>query len=94
MKDFRKLIICLILLLTKISAKLTVNRETSWLTDEYGRYRFIHGINEIYKEAPYHPDLETYNVNSSLVDRDFVDLKRWGFNSLRLYIAWEGFEPT
>lgn len=24
---------------------------------------------------------------------DFINLKRWGFNSIRLYLAWEGFEP-
>ena len=51
----------------------------------------MHGLNVVYKEFPFYPGRTAFNSNDSLVAEDFVNLKRWGFNSLRLYIAWEGF---
>lgn len=37
--------------------------------------------------------LDVYNTSMSFVEKDAQDLKKWGQNVIRLYMAWEGFEP-
>jgi endoglycosylceramidase len=87
----RLLLLCLAL--TVVSAFFSVDSVTGRLIDEHNRFRVMHGLNVVYKEFPYYPGRKEFNSNDSLVAEDFVNLKNWGFNSLRLYIAWEGFEP-
>lgn len=67
---------------------------TSYLTDKSGRFIFYHGVNVVYKEFPYYPNRDRFSPMDSLVAEDFKKLSDWGFRSIRLYIAWEGFEPV
>lgn len=85
--------ILLFCFLTLTLCSLSVDPERNVLRDEYNRIRVMHGVNVVYKEFPYHPVRDRFDSNGSLVEEDFVNLKKWGFNSIRLYIAWEGFEP-
>ena len=54
----------------------------------------FHGVNTVYKTFPFYPDTENYNSNYSLTDLDLQNLRNWGFNHIRLHIAWEGVEPV
>jgi endoglycosylceramidase len=76
-----------------LHSSLWVDPNNSVLRDEYNRIRVIHGVNSVFKEFPFHPTRDGFDGNGSLVAEDFANLRRWGFNSIRLYIAWEGFEP-
>ena len=86
----RKYFVLILFTLIVISnqLKLRVHPVNSKLQDYSGRYRVIHGVNVIYKEFPFLPTREIFNTNNSLVEKDFNDLKNWGFNSIRLFIAW------
>jgi endoglycosylceramidase len=75
------------------ASELSVDPNSNLIVDEYNRIRVFHGVNSVYKEFPYYPTRDGFDGNGSLVAEDFANLKRWGFNSIRLYIAWEGFEP-
>ena len=88
-----KHIIALLLAAVCTQSFLTVDNNKNVIRDEFNRIRVMHGVNVVYKEFPYHPSRTEFDSNNSLVAEDFVNLKRWGFNSLRLYISWEGFEP-
>lgn len=61
--------------------------------DQYGRFTVYHGVNAVYKIAPFHPDLEHFSTNYSLTDHDLYNLRHWGMNVIRLHCAWEGVEP-
>ena len=61
--------------------------------DEYNRTRIFHGMNAVYKIAPWHPTVEGYDENSTLSAVDAKNLKRWGFNVVRLGVMWVGVEP-
>jgi endoglycosylceramidase len=78
---------------SSLNKSISVDPLTTYLTDESGRFLFYHGINAIYKEFPYYPKTSAFDSNSSLSKQDFLQLREWGFNSIRLNIAWEGFEP-
>jgi endoglycosylceramidase len=86
-----KHIILLLAILAIAHSFLTVDTNMNLLRDEFNRIRVFHGLNVVYKEFPYHPSRDKFDSNGSLVMEDFVNLKRWGFNSIRLYMAWEGF---
>jgi hypothetical protein len=64
------------------------------IKDHLGRNRFFHGVNTVYKVFPFHPNTETFNTNNSLCEEDFVNLRGWGMNIIRLHVAWEGVQPT
>lgn len=71
---------------------LRVDRNSTLLMDEFGRYRVYHGVNVVYKTPPYYPELVQYSSNFSLTHDDLTNLESWGFNMIRLYVAWEGVE--
>ena len=64
------------------------------IVDQYGRIAIFHGVNVIYKTFPYYPITDHYDSNSSLCDEDLQHLVDWGFNMIRLYVAWQGVEPS
>lgn len=45
-------------------------------------------MNVVRKLAPYYPDLDKFDSNYSLVDEDLTNIKSWGFNVIRLHVAW------
>lgn len=46
----------------------------------------------VYKVAPYIPDVDTFDAQNSLNDKDIQDLKNWGMNLVRLGVMWEAVE--
>ena len=74
-------------------AKIKVNTTTRQMVDEYGRIRFYHGVNAIYKVFPFLPITTHFDKDDSLSDEDFSNLKNWGLTFIRLYMPWEGVEP-
>ena len=63
MKIITVLIFCLLCL---IIGSLHVDTRTSFLQEENGRYVFMHGMNSVYKEFPYHPRTDAFNPEDSL----------------------------
>jgi endoglycosylceramidase len=58
-----------------------------WLVDGSGRVRIDHGVNMVYKRAPYVP------AASGFGDDDAAFLARNGFTSVRLGLIWKAVEP-
>ena len=54
----------------------------------------MHGVNVVYKIAPYIPDKDTFDSQNSLNDGDIQDLQDWGFNLVRLGVMWESVETA
>lgn len=63
-----------------------------FLTDGLGRTVQMHGVNAVYKLAPYRMTVTPGQVNT-LNDADAVRMQRLGFNVVRLGVLWEGIEP-
>lgn len=87
MKPLALIILCLVFLSAQ-QLKWHINPIDSKMQDEFGRYRVTHGLNVVYKEKPFLPRRSEFNFNDSLVKEDFDNLQEWGFNSIRLFIAW------
>jgi endoglycosylceramidase len=63
-----------------------------FLRDTYGRVVILHGVNAVYKHAPY----ELYDAPGQPFNFSAADASRManlGFNVVRLGIVWEGLEP-
>ena len=46
----------------------------------------------VYKVAPYIPSDGAFDAGDSLNDEDIQNLKKWGFNFVRLGVMWEAVE--
>lgn len=79
------------LLVLSATCQISVDPITSHLSDTSGRYLFFRGVNTIFKEAPFHPTSSEFDPMMSLGEYDFERLYNWGFNSIRLNVAWEAF---
>ena len=53
-----------------------------------------HGVNVVYKVAPYIPDEDKFDAQTSLADKDIQDQRNWGFNLVRLGVMWEAVETA
>ena len=71
-----------------------IDPSTHGFVDELGRTRIFHGMNAVYKSAPWHPDVEGFDPLNSLSDIDAKNMQGWGFNIVRLGVMWPGVEPT
>ena len=63
-----------------------------FLRDQYGRAVILHGVNAVYKRAPY----VLYNdpgQPNDFTSADASQMASLGFNVVRLGILWEGLEP-
>ncbi|GAA2135844.1 hypothetical protein GCM10009844_01500 [Nocardioides koreensis] len=58
-----------------------------WLLDPRGRVLVLHGLNMVYKRAPYAPDAEGFGRD------DARFLARNGFTTVRLGLVWKAVEP-
>ncbi|KAK7230672.1 cellulase [Aureococcus anophagefferens] len=67
--------------------------EDGVLKDAAGRARVFHGVNVVYKAPPWHPRIDAFSSNDSLVEEDMAQLAAWGFNVVRLGVMWPGVEP-
>lgn len=97
MKAFHSRIACGFFLLLAFSlgieSLLTVNTDTQNIVDNFGRTRIFHGVNVVYKTAPFHPVLNEFDPARSLTDKDIKDLASWGVTAVRLGVMWPGVEP-
>jgi endoglycosylceramidase len=58
-----------------------------WITDASGRVVIVHGINMVYKLAPFYPAAVGFG------DDDAAFLARIGFNAVRVGVIWKAVEP-
>ncbi|WP_445170548.1 cellulase family glycosylhydrolase [Mycolicibacterium sp. Dal123E01] len=59
----------------------------TWLTTSDGQVVILHGLNEVYKLAPYEPSASGFD------EEDAQFLADNGFNVVRLGVIWAGVEP-
>ncbi|CEM34824.1 unnamed protein product [Vitrella brassicaformis CCMP3155] len=87
----------LLLLLLGVQRSVTFIRldpdERSFL-DEDGRTVIFHGVNVVVKQPPWHPTLDGFDPIFSLTTDEMDNLRKWGFNLVRLNMAWPGVEPS
>ena len=69
-----------------------VNNKTRMLEDAQGRSVIFHGVNVVYKVAPYIPSNGTFDPDLSLTNEDIQNMVDWGFNFVRLGVMWEAVE--
>lgn len=60
--------------------------------DKFGRERFFHGVNLVYKSAPYFPRTDVEGP-LSFTRKDAAFLQKMGLNVVRLGVMWPGVEP-
>ena len=60
----------------------------TWMTDSAGRVVILHGLNQVYKVAPYEPSADGFG------DDDAAFLQANGFNVMRVGVIWAAVEPT
>ncbi|KAH3759248.1 glycosyl hydrolase family cellulase [Pelomyxa schiedti] len=77
-----------------VEAAIRVDNATKMFVDEYGRQRFFHGVNAVYKTDPYMPVTDYFDPQLSLCEQDMEDLWNWGMNAVRLGVMWPGVEPS
>jgi hypothetical protein len=68
-----------------------------FLYDRDGRVVFLHGVNAVWKQAPYSPPSTLFGdplTASAFDERDGAWLAANGFNSVRLGVMWAAVEPT
>lgn len=65
-------------------------------SDRAGRSRELafRGVNVVYKDPPWYPNLVHFHANVSFVDDDIFLLKSLGVNLVRLGVMWPGVFPT
>ena len=62
--------------------------------DTSGRVVNFHGVNIVYKVAPFIPSQGVFDPETSLNDDDIANLVQWGFNFVRLGVMWEAVEKV
>ena len=67
-----------------------LRKEGRWLVDSYGRVVLVHGVNLVWKHAPYVPP----NTAEGFTEADAEWLADHGFNGARLGTLWAGVAPT
>jgi endoglycosylceramidase len=59
----------------------------TWITDGEGRVVVLHGLNEVYKVAPFEPSASGFDAQ----DAQFLEDN--GFNAVRVGVIWSAVEP-
>ncbi len=70
------------------SSTLSITANGMYLTNSDGQVVLLHGVNEVYKLAPYEPSASGFDE----ADAEFLAAN--GFNVVRLGVIWAGVEPT
>lgn len=70
------------------SVSLPLGHAGRWITDSHGRVVILHGINMVYKVAPFYPSAAGFD------DDDAAFLAGIGFNAVRVGVLWEAVEPS
>lgn len=84
-----------LLMLVKITSQTENNMskigiKDKWFIDEKNRIVLFHGINAIRKEFPWIPNKKEQDMTN---DSQLLNLKKWGFNTVRLGLMWSGLIP-
>ena len=66
-----------------------LHREGRWLVDQYGRVVTVHGLNLVWKHAPYIPPATAEGFRAG----DAQWMRRYGFNGARIGTLWAGVTP-
>ncbi|WP_280828654.1 cellulase family glycosylhydrolase [Mycobacterium sp. OTB74] len=66
---------------------LPISATSTWVTNSDGQVVILHGVNEVYKVAPYEPAATGFSSD------DAAFLAANGFNVVRLGVVWAGVEP-
>jgi hypothetical protein len=81
---------------TTVSASTTtqadvprLHREGRFLVDQYDRVVIVHGVNLVWKRAPYAPP----DTPAGFTSEDAAWLAKYGFNGARLGVMWSGVTP-
>jgi len=72
---------------------ISVDPDRQMLIDSLGRERFFHGTNVVYKDPPFHPEIEGYGPNTYW-EGDMKLMQSLGLNSVRLGMMMPGFVPA
>ena len=75
-------------------SRVSINPDTRMFLDSEGRTLLFHGVNVVYKIAPYIPSDGAFDPDDSLNDQDIQNLADWGMNFVRLGVMWEAVERT
>lgn len=67
-----------------------LHREGRYLVDQYGRLVIVHGLNFVWKKAPYVPP----DTAAGFTAADAQWLYDHGFNGARLGVLWAGVNPS
>jgi hypothetical protein len=79
-----KLFILLLVLVAVVNSiiqddnNIKINPSTHMFIDKQRRTRLFHGVNAVYKLAPYYPDSTKFDAMNSLGVQDAINLKQWG----------------
>src|SRR5438270_4814047 len=66
---------------------LPIGHVGRWMTDTDGRVVVLHGLNQVFKVAPYTPSADGFG------DDDAAFLQANGFNAMRVGVIWAAVEP-
>ncbi|MDP3891549.1 cellulase family glycosylhydrolase [Nocardioides sp.] len=66
-----------------------LRRQGRWMVDPQGRVVIVHGLNLVYKHAPYVPPADDFGFG----ERDADWFREHGFNAARLGTLWTGLTP-
>jgi len=80
-------------ILTLGSVDAHISTKNKQFVDEDGRTHIFRGQNAVYKIAPWLPKAHGWDSETTLSDVDARNLKKWGFNVIRLGVMWPGLEP-
>lgn len=76
-----------------VSGSFHLDPVTKRFIDTSGRERYFHGLNVVYKSAPYLPLFPAYDPQLSFSEVDMQYFQDWGLNIIRLGMMWPGAEP-
>ena len=74
-------------------AFIALDPSTLQFIDEFGRERYYHGMNVVYKSPPYLPVFDHFDPQLSFSEQDMQYFHDWGLNIIRLGVMWPGVEP-
>ncbi|MGL4948131.1 MAG: cellulase family glycosylhydrolase, partial [Mycoplasma sp.] len=78
--------------LISFTLQFKIDPSKQFILDKYGRSVIFHGVNVVYKLPPYIPKTDEFDPFYSLSSEDIVNMKKMGFNLVRLGVIWESVE--
>ncbi|KAI8852499.1 glycoside hydrolase superfamily [Chytridium lagenaria] len=73
---------------------VSVDPISNQFIDKYGRSRLFRGLNVVYKQPPWHPELDSFHPSRSFSREDAEIFEELNLNTIRLGVHWAGVEPV